>query len=52
MIVELPNNQIGVDLQQQGKGLAVEFLRSSLPEGLRRQLDVVTLAPHSNGDHY
>ena len=27
-------------LQQQGKGLAVEFLRSSLPEGLRRRLDV------------
>lgn len=40
VIVELPNNQIGVDLQQQGKGLAVEFLRSSLPEGLRRRLDV------------
>lgn len=40
IIVELPNNQIGVDLRQQGKGLAVEFLRSSLPEGLRRRLDV------------
>ena len=40
VVVELPNNQIGVDLQQQGKGLAVEFLRSSLPEGLRRRLDV------------
>lgn len=40
VIVELPNHQIGVDLQQQGKGLAVEFLRSSLPEGLRRRLDV------------
>lgn len=40
VIVELPNNQIGVDLQQQGKGLAIEFLRSSLPEGLRRRLDV------------
>lgn len=40
VIVELPNNQIGVDLQQQGKGLVVEFLRSSLPEGLRRRLDV------------
>ena len=40
VVVELPNNQIGVDLRQQGKGLAVEFLRSSLPEGLRRRLDV------------
>ncbi len=34
------NNQVGVDLQQQGKGLIVDFLRSSLPEGLRRKLDV------------
>lgn len=40
VIIELPNNQIGVDLRQQGKGLSVEFLRSSLPEGLRRRLDV------------
>ncbi len=40
IIVELPNNQIGVDLRQQGKGLAIEFLRSSLPEGLRRRLNV------------
>lgn len=29
-----------MDLRQQGKGLAIEFLRSSLPEGLRRRLDV------------
>lgn len=40
VIVELPNSQIGVDLRQQGKGLSVEFLRSSLSEGLRRRLDV------------
>ena len=40
VIVRLPNNQVGVDLRQQGKGLTVDFLRSSLPEGLRRKLDV------------
>ncbi|MDF1483764.1 type IV pilus secretin PilQ [Ramlibacter sp. H39-3-26] len=40
VIVSLPNNQVGVDLRQQGKGLVVEFLRSSLPEGLRRRIDV------------
>lgn len=40
VIVGLANNQVGVDLRQQGKGLVVEFLRSSLPEGLRRKLDV------------
>ncbi|GKS85016.1 type IV pilus secretin PilQ [Acidovorax sp. SUPP1855] len=40
VIVGLANNQVGVDLRQQGKGLVVEFLKSSLPEGLRRRLDV------------
>ena len=40
IIVGLANSQIGVDLRQQGKGLTVDFLRSSLPEGLRRRLDV------------
>lgn len=41
VIVNLPSNQVGVDIQQQGKTLVVEFLRSSLPERLRRRLDVV-----------
>ncbi|WP_416401622.1 type IV pilus secretin PilQ [Alicycliphilus denitrificans] len=40
IVVGLPSNQVGVDLQLQGKGLVVDFLRSSLPEGLRRRLDV------------
>lgn len=40
VVVNLPNNQVGVDLQQQAKGIVVEFMRSSLPEGLRRRLDV------------
>lgn len=40
VIVNLTNNQVGVDLQQQAKGIVVEFMRSSLPEGLRRRLDV------------
>ena len=40
VIVSLENSQVGVDLQQLGKGLTVEFIRSSLPEGLRRRLDV------------
>lgn len=40
VIVNLSNNQVGVDLQQQSKGIAVEFMRSSIPEGLRRRLDV------------
>ena len=40
VIVNLANNQVGVDLQQQAKGLTIEFMRTSLPEGLRRRLDV------------
>ncbi|KAB7628573.1 type IV pilus secretin PilQ [Verminephrobacter eiseniae] len=40
VIVTLANSQAGVDLQQQAKGIAVEFMRTSLPEGLRRRLDV------------
>ncbi|MBL0422330.1 type IV pilus secretin PilQ [Ramlibacter sp. AW1] len=40
VVVELLNNQVGVDIKQQGQTLVVEFLRSSLPEGLRRRLDV------------
>jgi len=40
VIVDLPNNQVGVDIRQQGQSLVVEFLRSTLPEALRRRLDV------------
>ncbi|MDC8771572.1 type IV pilus secretin PilQ [Roseateles albus] len=40
IVVNLPSNQVGVDIQQQGQNLVVEFLRSTLPEGLRRKLDV------------
>jgi type IV pilus assembly protein PilQ len=40
VIVALPNNQVGVDIRQQGQTLVVEFMKSALPEGLRRRLDV------------
>ena len=40
VIVELANNQVGVDIRQQGQTLVVDFLRSTLPENLRRRLDV------------
>ena len=41
VIVDLANSQVGVDIHQQGTGLVVEFLRSSLPDNLRKRLDVV-----------
>jgi type IV pilus assembly protein PilQ len=57
VIVELPNNQVGVDIRQQGQSLVVEFLRSTLPDALRRRLDVTdfgtpvqTVTTSQNGD--
>lgn len=40
VVVALPNNQVGVDIRQQGQTLVVEFMKTTLPEGLRRRLDV------------
>ena len=40
IVVDLANNQVGVDIRQQGQTLVVEFLKTALPEGLRRKLDV------------
>jgi type IV pilus assembly protein PilQ len=57
VIVGLPSTQVGVDIRQQGQTLVVEFLRSSLPEALRRRLDVTdfgtpvkSVATFQNGD--
>ena len=57
VIVELPNSQVGVDIRQQGQSLVVEFLRSTLPESMRRRLDVTdfgtpvqTVTTSQNGD--
>lgn len=57
VVVELPSNQVGVDIRQEGTGLVVEFLKSALPEGLRRRLDVTdfgtpvrTVTTTQNGD--
>ncbi|MES2979377.1 MAG: type IV pilus secretin PilQ [Pseudomonadota bacterium] len=40
IVVDLANNQVGVDIRQQGQTLVVEFLKTALPEGMRRRLDV------------
>jgi len=57
VIVDLPNAQVGVDIRQQGKALVVEFLKASLPDNLRRRLDVTdfgtpiqTVTTTQNGD--
>lgn len=57
VVVDLANNQVGVDIRQQGKTLVVEFLKTTLPEGLRRRLNVAdfgtpvqTVTTSQNGD--
>lgn len=40
VVVGLASSQVGVDIRQQGKQLVVEFAKTSLPEGMRRRLDV------------
>ena len=40
IVVALPNNEVGVDIRQQGKTVVVEFLKTALPQGLSRRLDV------------
>lgn len=40
VVVDLSSSQTSVDIRQQGKDLVVDFLKTSLPEGLRRKLDV------------
>ncbi len=57
VVVDLANSQVGVDIRQQGQNLVVEFLKTSLPEGLRRRLDVTdfgtpvqTIETSQNGD--
>ena len=40
IVVDLPSNQVAVDVRQQGQTIVVDFLKAGLPEVLRRRLDV------------
>jgi type IV pilus assembly protein PilQ len=40
VVVDLPNNQVAVDVRQTATGVVVDFLKTGLPETLRRRLDV------------
>lgn len=44
VVIELSQANTGVDIRQQGQALVVEFQKSSLPENLRRRLDVADFA--------
>ncbi|RZI45074.1 type IV pilus secretin PilQ [Herbaspirillum sp. HC18] len=44
IVVDLPNNQVAVDVRQQGPNIVVDFVKTGLPEVLRRRLDVTDFA--------
>ncbi|HYR36531.1 MAG TPA: type IV pilus secretin PilQ [Burkholderiales bacterium] len=41
VIVDLSDSTTGIDIRTQGQNLVVEFLKTSLPDALRKRLDVV-----------
>jgi type IV pilus assembly protein PilQ len=58
IVIELPGKQTAVDVRQQGQTVVVDFLKTGVPEALRRRLDVsqfatpvsaVTTQPRSDG---
>ena len=44
IVVQLSSPDTGIDIRRQGENLVVEFLRTSLPEHLRRRSDVTDFA--------
>ncbi|HEV3010796.1 MAG TPA: AMIN domain-containing protein, partial [Burkholderiales bacterium] len=41
VIVDLSDTTTGIDIRVQGQNIIVDFLKTSLPENLRRRLDVI-----------
>src|SRR5688572_6144847 len=48
VVVDLSDSTTGIDIRQQGQNIVVEFLKTSLPDNLRRRLDVVDFATPVN----
>ncbi len=44
VIVDLSDSQTGVDIRTQGQSVVVDFLKSALPDSLKRRLDVTDFA--------
>ncbi len=44
IVVDLSDTGTGIDIRQQGSNLIVDFIKTSVPEHLRRKLDVVDFA--------
>ncbi len=44
IVVDLSDTSTGIDIRQQGQNIVVEFIKTSLPDALRKRLDVVDFA--------
>lgn len=44
IIVDLSDSNTGIDIRQQGSNLIVDFVKTSLPDSLRKRLDVTDFA--------
>jgi type IV pilus assembly protein PilQ len=44
ILVDLTDSSTGIDIRQQGQNIVIEFLKTALPDNLRRRLDVVDFA--------
>jgi type IV pilus assembly protein PilQ len=44
VLIDLTDTATGIDIRQQGQNIVIEFLKTSLPENMRRRLDVVDFA--------
>ena len=44
IVVDMSDPNAGIDIQQQGKSLVVDFLRTGIPESLQKRLDVTDFA--------
>src|SRR5262245_40566534 len=41
VIIDLSDTSTGIDIRQQGQNIVVDFLKTALPDNLRRRLDVI-----------
>ena len=41
VVVDLSDTSTGIDIRQQGQNIVIDFIRTTLPENLRRRLDVI-----------
>ena len=48
VVVDLSDTTTGIDIRTQGQNIVVEFLKTTMPDNLRRRLDVVDFATPVN----